>query len=106
MNGHQLREEGQAIALAHSGQQWVNTMLSNLQAFCKVRKDMGTPNFKLEDFRNVAEQRDWPMPKHQNSWGALANIAIKRGIIASTGRYECAKRVLAHGRVVRVWQAL
>lgn len=104
--GKELKEIGQAIALENAGAEWVDQMLATyLPAFIKVRRKMGLRTFKTEDFREVAEDRDWPMPKSPNAWGAFTNAACKAGIIVWTGDYEAAESAATHSHPVKVWRA-
>ena len=43
-------------------------------------------------------------PHHPNAWGALINTALKRGLIAKTGRYTQMRRASAHARVNAIYR--
>lgn len=45
-------------------------------------------------------RRSWKgsAPKHQNAWGNVTRVAIKRGLLVETGRYIQMVAVKSHGR--------
>jgi len=105
-SGAQLKEHGQQLAIWNAGANWLEQTLDNLKAFCKVRKDIGRPEFRAEELRQIAAERGWPMPPSPNAWGAIPAIAARRGIIKFTGRYENAQSPRTRSHPVKVWEAL
>lgn len=106
MNGRELKERGQSIALASSGRAWTDYITRKLQAFCRARKRMGAPVFRFEEFREVAEKSGWDLPMSHKAWGALPIRACKLGLIKWTGKYEQAKSRKTHSHPVKKWLAL
>jgi hypothetical protein len=106
MNGFQLKEQGQQIALFNSGDEWVSYILDKFRAFCKARKEMGMNRFRFEEFRIVAEQSGWDTPASSKVWGALPRRFCKEGLIRWTQKYEPAESKKTHGHPVKVWEAL
>lgn len=105
MNGGRLKQAGQQLALFNAGVEWIEATIENLRAFCKARKQIGRPEFRFEEFREVAAASGWPLPSSHKAWGAVPRVAVKRMLIQSTGRYEPAKSLKTHGHVVMIWQA-
>jgi hypothetical protein len=103
--GAELKSTGQQMALFNAGKPWTDDMIAKLRIFCKVRKDIGRPIFRAEEFRAVAESSGWPLPPSSKVWGALPKIAMKRGIIRPTGQYEPAQSPKTHGHPVRTYWA-
>lgn len=66
MNGQQRKQKGMGRVIGHNPK-WVSAIVGNLIAYCKARKQMGMPSFKVEDFRKLAEKSGWPMPAHPNA---------------------------------------
>lgn len=106
MNGAELKDDGQQLALFNAGTLWVDQTIANLKAFCKVRKEIGQPEFRFEEFRQVAQERGWPLPASYKAWGALPRLAVKRRLIRPTGRYERAQSAATHAHPVAVWAVL
>lgn len=106
MNGLQLKQQGQQIALFNSGDEWVSYILDKFRAFCKARKDMGMPEFRFEEFRYVAETSGWDTPASHKVWGALPRRFVGEKLIAPTKKYEPAQSKKTHGHPVKVWVAL
>lgn len=106
MDGRQLKEQGQAIALAHAGRDWSHYITNKLRAFCQARKRMGFPVFRFEEFREVAEKQGWDLPLSPNAWGAIPIKACKLGLIKWTGEYELAQSRKTHSHPVKKWLAL
>lgn len=90
---------------------WAKVIVGNLMAYCKASKQMGIPSFKVEEFRNVAENLGWPMPAPPTLGGSLPYIAIKQGLIEwdggkIRGQHIMAQCFNAHHRYIKVWQVL
>jgi hypothetical protein len=103
--GQILKTQGQQLALFNAGK-WSDEAIDKLRAFCKARKDLEMPEFRFEEFRQVAESSGWPLPHHSNAWGALPRLAVKHNLIRPTGRYEKATSVATHAHPVAVWIAI
>lgn len=106
MNGLQLKERGQQIALFNCGEDWLEQTIDNLRAFCKVRKQIRRPVFRFEEFREIAEERGWPLPASHKAWGSLPRVAIKHGLIVWTGKHVPAESHRTHGHYVKTWRAI
>lgn len=106
MNGRELKEQGQAVALAHAGPDWGAYIMRKLRAFCQARKRMGCSIFRFEEFREVAEKQGWDLPLSPNAWGAIPIKACRLGLIKWTGKYELAKSQKTHSHPVKLWEAL
>ncbi len=105
MNGQRLKEHGQQLALFNAGQDWLDQTIENLKAFCKVRKELGQPEFRFEEFRAAAQERGWALPASHKAWGSLPRVAAKRGLIRPTGRYAKATSAATHAHPVAIWEA-
>lgn len=105
MNGQQLKEAGLQLAESSAGS-WVDDMLAALATFCIVRKDHGLPLFRFEEFRQAAIKAGHSEPKSHKAWGCLPRLAVKRGLIAWTGKHVPAHSAKTHGHYIKVWQAL
>lgn len=106
ITGQMLKERGQQIALFNAGDEWVDYILDKFRAFCKVRKEMGSPVFKFEEFREVAEKSGWETPASHKVWGALPRRFCKEGLIKWTGEHKPAQSKRTHGHYVKTWVAL
>ena len=105
MTGYDLKEQGMQLALFNS-RDWATDALEKFKAFCKARKEMCKPEFRIEEFRDVAELSGWPQPTSLNAYGSLPRIGVKAKLIEFAGRHERAQRKDAHARDVRVWRAI
>lgn len=103
--GKTLKESASGISLEDAGLSWTQETLGNLRAFCKARKAMGVPHFKIEDFVMVIKKRGWRQPPSPNAYGALTLLAYDAGIIKFTGQYENAESLKTRGHPVKVWCA-
>ena len=106
LTGSALRELGMKRALDHADaetQNWTERTLCALEVFCKVLKTQRVTTFVMEDFRKV---RSDALPASPNAWGAITNIASRRGIIRWTGEFRNAKSLKTHAHAVRVWEIL
>jgi hypothetical protein len=106
MNGQKLKESGQQLALFNAGQVWLDQTIENMKTFCKVRKEIGRPEFRFEEFRKVANERGWPLPSTHKAWGSLPRVAVKHGLIRPTGRYAKATSAATHAHPVAIWSVL
>lgn len=104
--GAELKSTGQQMALFNAGKPWTDDMIDKLRAFCKVRREMGTPEFLFEDFVAVVKQRGWPLPPSPNAFGALPQISARKGLIRFTGQYENAKSPKTRSHPVKKWVAI
>ena len=43
------------------------------------------------------------VPHHQNAWGALIGLAVRRGVLVGTGRYVSARHVKNHAHHYQVY---
>ena len=104
--GSELKAEGQKLALDHAGLSWTQETLDKLRSFCKVRKAMGVPHFKIEEFVLIIKKRGWRQPPSPNAYGALTLLAYDTGIIEFTGQYQNAESPKTRSHPVKVWRAL
>lgn len=101
MNGKELKERGQDIALEHAGEDWQALALVHLQQFVAGRREP----FAIEDFRAYALPRGLPAPVTHKAWGALPGLAARRGLIRSTETYRKARSARTHAHPVLLWVA-
>lgn len=101
MNGQELKEQGQDVALEHAGGDWQAQALDHLQRFVAGRSEP----FAIEDFRAWAVANGMPMPVTHKAWGALPCIASRRGLIRSTDTYRKARSARTHAHPVLLWVA-
>lgn len=106
--GKELKDAGMAKALDHAGEEWESVNFANLAAFCEVRKEIGRPYFRAEEYREFAITSGLPLPPSSQCWGAFFNAAAKpkHGLIKSTKKYEPAQSPATHGHPVLVWFAV
>jgi hypothetical protein len=96
--GSQLKEQGQELALAKAGEQWLDDVVSIINNWTVAH-----PRFYIEDVRDFIERGNGSQPHHPNVWGALTRRLKKVGY-KLTGNHRCARRPSAHGRVVFEWE--
>jgi hypothetical protein len=101
-----LKTEGQQLSLFNDGQSWVETMMAAMQDFCAHCKTIGRHKFLFEAFRKYAENMGYPLPPSHKAWGSLPRVAVKRGLIESTGEYCATTSLKTHGHPALVWRAL
>lgn len=101
MNGQELKERGQDLALEHAGDCWQAQALAHLQQFVAGRQEP----FAIEDFRAYAVARGLPQPITHKAWGALPQFAARRGLIRSTDTYRKARSARTHAHPVLLWVA-
>jgi hypothetical protein len=95
-----MKERGQKRAVEKAGPAWCEKALTLLAQFIAQRQ--GAP-FKFEDFRKHAVGRI-AAPPSPNVWGALPRLAVKRGLIEFTGRYENAESPATRSHPVKCWR--
>ena len=100
MNGEQLKAAGQAQAIKHAGNGWLEKALERLKEYATARWLDGYLAVTIDEFRSSPYAIE---PHHVNAWGALPRAAVKAGILTPTPRTVKAKRVKAQARVVKVW---
>lgn len=105
MNGQKLKLEGLLLAQSNAGS-WVDDMLAQLAVFCTTRKALGEPCFRFEEFRQGVIALGWDEPKSHKAWGCLPRLAVKRGLIAWTGKHVPALSAKTHGHYIKVWEAI
>lgn len=101
MNGQNLKEQGQAVALDHAGADWQTLALSHLERFLGMTKAVP---FLFEDFRDYATCNGLPEPASHHAWGALCGVAARRGLIEPTGLMVKAKSAKTHAHRVMEWR--
>lgn len=101
MNGQELKEQGQSLALEHAGERWQAHALEHLQRFVAGRREP----FAIEDFRSYALANGLPQPVTHKAWGAFPKVAAKRGLIRSTDTYRKARSARTHAHPVLLWVA-
>lgn len=101
MNGQELKEAGQGLALEHAGADWQALALDHLQKFVAGRQEP----FAIEDFRAYALTRGLPHPVTHKAWGAFPQLAARRGLIRSTEQYRKARSARTHAHPVLLWVA-
>ncbi|MEN6641030.1 MAG: hypothetical protein ABFE08_01155 [Armatimonadia bacterium] len=102
MNGQELKEQGQDLALEHAGQDWQQQALEYLQQYVAIKR---AEPFAIEDFRAFAVTRGLPQPATHKAWGAFPRLAVKRGLIRSTETYRKARSPRTHAHPVLLWVA-
>lgn len=101
MNGQELKEQGQQLALEHAGGDWQTQALAHLERFVAGRVDA----FAIEDFRAYAIANGLPVPATHKAWGAFPQLAARRGLIRSTDSYRKARSKRTHSHPVLLWVA-
>jgi hypothetical protein len=101
VNGHELKEHGQQIALEHAGNDWQTLALDYLNRFLGITQAVP---FLFEDFRDYATHNGLPQPASHKAWGALCGAASRRGLIEPTGQVKKAKAAKTHAHRVMEWR--
>jgi hypothetical protein len=97
--GRRARDEGLDAAALHNAA-WLSKAIDHLRYFASRM-----PTFTMEDFRAHCSSFTFPSPESHHAWGALTQIARKRGVILFTGQYTPAKSKKTHAHPVKVWRA-
>ncbi len=103
--GRKRRDDGMKQALDHANavnNQWQVQALTFFFRYCLEHRN---ESFMTEDVRWWAEESGLPEPPDKRAWGAIANIAKRRGLIRSIG-YAPQKATNAHCAPKTVWVAL
>jgi hypothetical protein len=103
LSGQVLKIRGQQLALDHAGESWASRTVEALRIFCENLKLSGNDTFAFEEFR-VTMDHDAPLTF--KAWGSIPGIAVKHGIIRSTGTYRKARSAKTHAHPVLVWKIL
>lgn len=105
LSGEDRKRLGQQLVLSVDTP-WKENALYLFAIFCNERKAEGETEFSVEDFKEWLALRDFPLPRHHNSWGAITTAARKAGFIEMTGKCTAAKSPSAHARLIGVWRAV
>jgi hypothetical protein len=100
------KDTGQALALAKTGNLWVDQALDHLRLFLCDRMDDGMELFTFEQFRIYAELQGLHEPASINAWGAFTRSAVAAKLCEATDRYIKATRPESHARMIRIWRVL
>jgi hypothetical protein len=95
-----LGEQGMQRTLEAEREEWVSEALQALQAFAKLP---GWQTFKTEDFRYWWLSHGGSEPHAHHCWGAVTNVAAKKGLIRWTGKYVPSVSPKTHGHPVKQW---
>ncbi len=105
LTGHDLKIEGQQLALDYAGVDFKEALPGALKKWCE--KLGRYSEFRFEQFREWAlNEKELPEPSKPNAWGAIPTKAASMGLIESTGRYEKATALKTHSHPVQVWRVL
>ncbi|WAW01192.1 hypothetical protein NB644_09615 [Oxalobacter formigenes] len=105
LTGQQLKDEGIKLVLSRN-ERWSEHILHVLETFCAIKKEEGSPQFVLEEFRRHCKSLGISEPRHHNAWGAVAKVSADKGLIMWSGEYCKAKSPAAHARTIKVWIAI
>ena len=94
--GKQLRDEG--VARAIDG---YTSLVEYVEDF--VLRNYAGKEIVFEEIRMMLE-RDGIHPRTKNTWGALANVLRKRGVLFDTGKTTISESPSAHARLTRIWR--
>lgn len=103
LTGEQLKATGQALALEHVGQQWVD----RFKALAKVYLSQVPAGalFAFEDIRAFASACELPAPSTHKVWGAMPRVLIKAGLpMAMTDRSRKAHSPATHAHRVTLYR--
>ena len=99
--GRALADAGQQTALAHAvdlnGDAWREVAMGWVQTFAQRGQE-----FRIEQARAAAEASGLPQPPSNRAWGAIASVALRRGLIRRV-RWESCQNSKAHCAPVSVW---
>ncbi len=93
------RDDGIARVSEHN-ERWMDYAVALVQTLPATWEGL------IEGIRQWFLENQWRMPEHENAWGALANVLVKKGIIARTGEYRASRAVKSHARQQPVWRLL
>lgn len=74
--GRRLKDEGQALTLAHAGD-WKDKALAEFKTWCRARVAGGQITITMEEFRSEAKAQ----PPSHKSWGGFTTMAKNLGLI-------------------------
>ena len=97
--GLDLRDRGMARTLEAERDEWINEALGQLARYAAFHSI-----FKTEDFREACERAGVENPHDHHVWGALTNLASRRGLIQWTGQYVPSESPKTHGHPVKLWE--
>ena len=95
------RDAGIKRAADHAGDEWIDKAVADLVRFLKANGPA-----PLEQWRWDWLGRRMPEPASHKAYGAVATVAIKRGLVRWTGCYVQAASKKTHGHPVRVLEAV
>jgi hypothetical protein len=95
---HQPSEAG-AVERAAAAE-WQEQVLDAMAYLARARE-----TFTTDDLHHHCQWRGIPEPHHPSQWGAVARVALSRGIIRQTGVYVRSMRPEAAGRRIPEWTA-
>jgi len=94
----QAKTEGINRALEHAGSTWLESAIQDFLRYLQAH-----PGSPLEDWRADYLERGCEPPESHKAFGALANTAVRRGLIRCVG-YVKARSVKTHGHRVAVYR--
>lgn len=94
----QARDKGIATTTIRN-LRWIAGALTDLATFAA-----GRDTFAMEEYRQHRDERGLEHPATHHAWGALAQVAAKRHIIAFTGQYVPARSKRTHAHPVKLWR--
>ena len=96
--GGRLRDEG--IGRAHlRAADWAERAIHDLVQFLRHRGEA-----TIEEWRMDWIRRQMPAPSSHKAYGALTQLAARRGLIQNTGRYVKASSIKTHCHPVPIWR--
>lgn len=92
------RDEGLERAAEHAGEEWIDQAVRDFARFVAARGEA-----TCEQWRYDFLARGMAAPESHKAYGAVANIAARRGLVVNTRRYVQAVSAKTHAHPVPLW---
>jgi hypothetical protein len=99
--GIALQQTGIAATLAAEHDAWRERAIELLGLYAKGKQGA----FSTDEFHAAWTDLGYSEPHSQAVWGAVTQVARKRGLIKATGQWVLSKRPAAHARPCQLWIA-
>lgn len=96
--GEDRKNRGTARVLGRTHVQWRTRALELLRELAET-----VAEFTVDDFRELADEREIGRPHHVNAWSALVRLGGRRGWFHRTGEFRPSRRPEAHSRMIPVY---
>ncbi|KPJ83927.1 MAG: hypothetical protein AMS19_02480 [Gemmatimonas sp. SG8_23] len=98
--GEERKNKGTERVLRRAREGWRTRALELLLEVSEKSRE-----FTVDDFRELAEDRQIGRPHHVNAWSALVRLGSRRGWFHRTGEFRPSRRAEAHSRMIPVYRS-